>query len=309
MSECRDNNALTARKYANANAPDNKTDVVSVCGRANPRPGSRQSWLRACSQRTAGNLTDCIGQVPSSAAGYAEVHTRVRTGDDKFILPPTFSQALAGGKGGGTDVRACSRVAWGTPTIGFPLAICTGEYNFMLRTKGRLAPAPPTVPNQFFEWWVGLEPEPSSGCSSGGRRTDWGLGSEAGWLTPNATDPCEVRLTGTIGTPTTATPSDLCKKQLSDAQQSRTPLAIPVLSSDRSGGPYRLDGVAAFVVTGYHLTDNTFQKSWLTGQDPCPGEFCVAGYFTQAVTPNSEWTGDFGTRSRFYGAATVKTVG
>ncbi|NUR27410.1 MAG: hypothetical protein HOV83_16450, partial [Catenulispora sp.] len=85
--------------------------------------------------------------------------------------------------------------------------------------------------------------------------------------------------------------------------------AIPVLSSDHSGRNYRLDGVAAFVVSGYHLTVGTFQVSTLTNHDPCPGEFCVAGYFTQAVTPNSEWTGDFGTRSRFYGAATVKTVG
>jgi len=308
--DCPDNYLATARQYANANALDGKTDVVSVCGRARPLPGTTGSWLRACSSRTAGDLTDCIGPVPSNTYGYVEVHTRVRTSNDKFILPPTFSQAIAGG-GSGTDVRACSRVAWGTPTIGFPLAMCTGEYNFMLRATGGLVAAPPVLPPASKEWWLGLDDEPHSGCSTGGHRTDWALGSEAGWLSPNATDPCEVRLTGAMGRPTTAvTPPSPCTAQLNLARSSGQPLAIPVMSSTgRFGATYRLDGVAAFVVTGYNLRDGTSLRSTLTGLDPCPGEHCVAGYFTQAITPGSEWTGSFGTSSRFYGAATVKTVG
>ncbi|WP_027342881.1 pilus assembly protein TadG-related protein [Hamadaea tsunoensis] len=308
--KCRDDYMATARQYANANALDGKTDVVSVCGRARPLPGDTSSWLRACSRRSAGDLTDCIGAVPTNTYGYVEVHTRVLTSNDRFILPPTFSQAIAGG-GSGTDVRACSRVAWGTPTIGFPLAVCTGEFNFMLRSTGGLVAAPPVRPPASKEWWVGLDDEPSSGCSSGGSRTNWGLTSEAGWLAPNAADPCEVKLTGAISRPTMAdTPPGPCTNQLELARSSGQPLAIPILSSTGRRRPtYRLDGVAAFVVTGYRLRDGTYQPSTLTGNDPCPGEHCVAGYFTQAITPGSEWTGNFGTTSRFYGAATVKTVG
>ena len=84
--------------------------------------------------------------------------------------------------------------------------------------------------------------------------------------------------------PAAAGPDAACEQVLQNAQQSRTPILIPVYES-LNAGTYTLQGFADFVVTGYSLSG--FDASdWLNPANSCtPAETCLNGYFVQGVIP------------------------
>jgi hypothetical protein len=80
----------------------------------------------------------------------------------------------------------------------------------------------------------------------------------------------------------------------------------PTNSKTCSPSPtYHLAGFAAFVITGYNLPSVGKQSSLITGNSYCTGnQFCVYGFFTQALVPGSGTVG--GTN---FGASIVKMLG
>ena len=102
-----------ANTYADSNALDTQSRVTTVCGSGPSVPG--------CPGASGPALTRCTASVPSGLEGWIEVRTRTETTAGQTLLPPRFARSLAGnGSYAGTDVGACARAAWGTPTSAIP---------------------------------------------------------------------------------------------------------------------------------------------------------------------------------------------
>ena len=89
----------------------------------------------------------------------------------------------------------------------------------------------------------------------------------------------------------------------------KTLVYVPVYSAIAGTGTnvsYTLLGFAAFVITGYHISGNSFsQADWLNQANDCHGPtFCIDGYFTQGLIPS---TGGLGGKG--LGASIVKLTG
>jgi Flp pilus assembly protein TadG len=115
---------VLARRYANANSGDGVTRVVELCGRL------RQS-LNPCDP-SRGNLTDCLGSAPPAPATYVEVRVATALPGNRFALPPTFAQAMAGNAGfDGASVGACARASWDqaetAPVLAMTISTCEYE--------------------------------------------------------------------------------------------------------------------------------------------------------------------------------------
>lgn len=323
-----------ATEYANANAKDNATAVPTVCGSAPQTPGA----LPGCDPGAyPDTLANCIGSLPPNTRGYVEVHTATQqtAGDDEYLLPYTFAQTITGDTG--AAVGACSRVAWGAPTTGVALTVCTEEFNDATNNGTNLAPAPPTVPDASYEVKLtfhngsngggngggpggggpggGGNQDPLDPCEAGPPGSD--TEGDFGWL-DGIEDTCTALIVASTGTPRPGNaPGDMgqeCQEFLQNARTNHTVIALPIYTRVPGSGnnaSYELHGTAGFVITGYRLTGGIGNApSNLPGSDlSCtPPDTCLMGYFTAAVVPTEDWTGEFGP-GQALGASIIKTVG
>jgi Putative Flp pilus-assembly TadE/G-like len=259
-----------ARDYASDNANDEFASAT-VCGRG--------GGLSACDP-PVGKITDCIGP-PPQAGDYVEVHTKTRNPDGTSALPPVFAQAVLGGFEG-AEVEACARVAWGPPArskgLAMTISICDWE-------RGKAFPNPPV------EQVIAVydETDPASCVAAGGSAASRG---GFRWL-KDADQDC--RITTSVGKPYEVTTGDSkpnnCDERDDLMAVRGRPVLVPVFDSISGGGgnaEYVVDGIGAFVVTGWKLPGST-QASSISGLSTCENNenSCIYGYFTQAVLPGS----------------------
>ena len=228
---------------------------------------------------------------------YVEVRTSTETDGGSTLLPPTFAQLMLGNEGyDGTTVGACARAAWGPPASAGGLAVTMSvcEWEASTSSGTSFAPPPPYPPNPlpdasdeqvlYLHTTAGKEPA----CPAGPSGADAPGGF--GWLDESGDCTTTVDADGTYGGDPGVSAPKPCKDALEDAWEDKTLLFVPVFDSvtgTGSGTTYHIKGMAAFVVTGYHLPGLS-AASWLTGADPCKGsDKCIYGYFTQGLVPAS----------------------
>jgi hypothetical protein len=275
-----------AGEYADDNATDGASTVSVLCGRI------AGSDIPPCPAQPD-NLTACLNDPPDG--DYVEVRTTTRMKNGSTLLPPTFAQALLGNEGyDGTTVGACARAAFGPPksATGLAMTISMCEWNASTSYGAAFAEPPPYPPNPLplptMERVAYLHTTASAGtCPAGPSGSDTPGGF--GWLDdPNANCSAVVSSDANAGGDPGVAVSGPCKTLLENARTNRTVLFVPVFNRVTGTGTnteYHIAGLAAFVVTGYHLPGVSVE-SWLTGTKYCKGsDKCVYGYFTQALIP------------------------
>ncbi|HET6213928.1 MAG TPA: pilus assembly protein TadG-related protein [Micromonosporaceae bacterium] len=284
ITGCQANAATLAGRYADANAKDQTSAVSAVCGRTGGLPGCPTA---------AANLTACIGNPPATGA-YVEVHTSTKLPDGTTLLPPTLAQTLLGHRGfQGVNVAACARAAWGAPRTGWGLGLTISTCEWQANTSGgtTFAAPPPYPPNPLpaatFDMPVKLHANGATTCPAG--PSGWDAPGGFGWLNdPDQICSTLVAVDGTYGGSTGTSSSQACQTRLTQLRDAHEVVLMPVYDGVKgtgAGTTYHLAGMAAFVLTGYHLP-SLKEKSWLTGRHYCAGEqWCVYGYFTHALIP------------------------
>lgn len=286
-----------ADEYADRNAKDGSSAVDLVCGNGD--------GLSSC-PGSSGSLTECPVETPEG--DYAEVRTSTLDGGDP-LLRPTFAQALAGDEDyDGTTVAACARASWGAPltaqTVALTISLCewwvaTGGTADGPAAEPEYAPAPPYPPNPDvgFDRVLKLHTteKKDTTCPGGPAGSD-GPGM-FGWVSGDGE--CTVDIEDDWYGADTGTnfPSD-CEQVLAEAWENKTPIFVPVYDDTDSltgkNGNYHLEGFAAFVVTGYHLTGDPKRdrSDWLNSDNDCKGSNrCINGFFTKALVPTVGTTG------------------
>lgn len=312
--ECNEADALSKSTdtYADAIVRDGLAEV-KICG-SGPLPPCDNDF------DPVGNLTDCLGDRPSNGAGFVEVHVTTLRDDtaNPTILPASFAQTIVNGHSGST-VGACSRVAYGGPAGGLAVTLSICEWSEA--TGNGTAFPPPGAPDDVLaDYEVAItfvNPNDEGGpCGDETGGSGWDAPGGFGWLDDNEINDCMAEIVeNEYGVDTGNNVPDPCDVVLADARANRTVLALPVFSDKTGQGinaKYTLEGMAAFVVTGYNLpalsATSTVSDGHLCGQGQSGGSgspHCIYGYFTQELV---EWTGPIGGSSDL-GAMVVRTVG
>lgn len=290
----------TAGQYANSNSKDSASNVELVCG------FDIGALLLPCPS-VSGSMTTCPVEVPESE--YVDVYTSTRTAEGSTLLPPSFAHTLVGNEySDGVTVGACARATWGAPsganTIAMTISLCewwvaTGGTTAGPAAEPDYAPQPPYPPNPdpSYDRVMRLHSTKTESDCTGGPAGSDGPGM-FGWVDDPDAD-CSTHVEDEWYDTDTGTdfPSP-CEKVLADAWESRTPLYIPIYDNTDeetgSRGSYHLEGFAAFVVTGYHLTGDPKRgrSDWLNPANDCTGsERCINGFFTQDLIPGPGTTG------------------
>jgi len=263
-----------ATAYAQVNVPDGEATAV-VCGR-----GGGLSECPAPSDAT------CTGPAPEAGV-YAEVHTSILTADGSTLLPPVFAQAVVDDYDGAA-VTACARVTWGSPTAARGLALTTSTCDWKRMTRGGGA-LPST--EQAVALYTDTDP---AACGRGGT----GAGDPGGFRWVAGAD-STCRTSTSTSTPLRATLPDErpngCLEVLESliatpGQAVAVPIFAKVTDAGDGGFAYAVQGVAAFVVTGWQLPDSVVPSPNLSS---CGAgvSTCVYGFFTRAVVPGGGTVG------------------
>lgn len=283
----------SADTYANDNAKDDASNVDLVCGVG--------EGLSAC-PASGGKLVECPVETPDG--NYAEVRTSTLTDGGSTLLPPSFAHSLTGNEDyEGTAVGACARASWGAPASAHTFAATISLCEWWVATGGTpdgpptdpdYAPPPPYGPGEPEARYDGVMKlhttvKKDTTCPGGPAGSD-GPGM-FGWVSGDGTCSVDIEDDWYDTDPGTDFPSD-CEAVLADAWEKRTPLYVPVYddtdSESGNNGSYHLEGFAAFIVTGYHLTGDPKRNrsDWLVPANDCKGnERCINGFFTQGLVP------------------------
>jgi Flp pilus assembly protein TadG len=279
LSGCTPGSALsTAQTYADENASDGSAGVGAVCGSAGTLP--------ACGA-SSGAMTACPS--PPSSGNYVDVNTSTKTSGGATVIAPVFARELVGnGSYTGTTVLACAQVTWGSAGStysGLLTAFTTPACQWDKESGAGLvfgSPPPGTLPSSSYDMKLTLGYGRKTGCSTEPSGSD-GPGTFA-WITE--TGGCTLQVTGTTYPVRTGTASPHCNTPLFDDAQNKSLIYIPVYTSATGNGAssvYNLKGVAAFVVTGYHVPGRgmfAFYPDWLNPANTCTGtSYCIDGYF------------------------------
>jgi hypothetical protein len=258
--------------------------VSRVCGSPQGLPGCPQGngFPGACPAANTPN--------------YVDVFTSTRT-TGGTLLPPVFAAAVLGNSSyNGTKVAACAQATWGPPTSGTAAAITISACTWDQATQqgAMFGPAPPYPPSPLPSPSLDQVLTPTSGDGTGCASEPSGADGpgDMGWLN-HLDGNCMVQ----VNPPAPAARNPLstsCELLLQSAQQSRTPLLVPIYTSTAGSPPsFTLKGFAYFVVTGFNLppvdTNPSFSApDWLNPSNSCTGtKYCVNGYFVQGTVGSS----------------------
>jgi hypothetical protein len=254
----------TATAYARNNET-NAEAAATVCGRGGDLPG--------CPTDTAGQ---CARPAPEGGA-YAEVHTRVERADGSNLLPPVFAQAVLDDYDGAA-VTACARVAWGPPAAARTLALAVSTCDWQrMSDRGRLLPSVEAALPLYDET------DPTA-CG----RSGLGDGNRGGFRWLDGADGCRTRVSTSAAVEVTRPgdrPDDCLDVLESLLATPGRAVAVPVFAGVSDAGDYTVRGVAAFIVTGWHLPDSVEPSPRLGPDCPDRAPTCVFGFFTRGVVP------------------------
>lgn len=284
--------ASQADSLADANANDTVSQVDLVCGTG---PG-----LPACPSAPQRPRYDCLpvasgmGSVP-----YAEVRTSTLRTDSSTLMPTLLYRAVDPGEAG-TTVHACARASYGTPlglTSQLPLTISKCEWLDATAsgyTDPALLPSPPPSPSTSWPWPAGEQVIHFHGdaagaplCPAGPAGAD--LPGGFGWLKTGEDCVATTDADGWVDDKTGVSPPSDCSNSELLAMRGQI-VYIPVFNETNgltgANGAYKIEGYAAFYLTGYYFTGGYRERSLVTGSMPCGGsQRCISGYFTEALAP------------------------
>jgi Putative Flp pilus-assembly TadE/G-like len=292
--------AALAQHFADVNAADGRAHIAEVCGLL---PG----LLDPCGD-PVGNLTDCVGTPPSPPAPYVQIRLSTETEDGKFLLPPTFAQAIGVA---GANVAACARATWSGSGGAAILAMTISSCEFTADTTVDGIPHygdadnPAAVDERVVNFWDNSYDGP--GCTD----PNGPLGApgpaallDGGGNTCTRAIPGDAEVVGSYGHPAgNAVLSPSCGNRLRRARSAGPgsivyiPVHDGVETQPNNKILFHEIGLAPFLVTGYQFgsPDNPSHRaaSSVTGQDPCPdtAERCFSGVFTGELIPLTNVTG------------------
>jgi hypothetical protein len=229
---------------------------------------------------------------------YVEVRTSTLTSSGGTLLPPFFAQSLVGGYSG-TNVGACSRVAWGGPSGAstIPLTISKCEFDYYVGDPPTYGPPPPYPSITAVPWpYAGLEHVITfhntagnvASCAPGPAGSDDPISGGFGWLQSTNCDVTTDIANWFDASPGTSPGSDCKASDFAKAYGQLVHIPIYDGTNGLSGanGEYHMEGYAAFVLTGYRFASAGQKKSLITGSLPCtPPSQCISGFFTQDPDP------------------------
>lgn len=293
----------TAAGYADANANDSATNVAEICGYVPYR------FSQPCAP-DAGNLTDCLPAPTPLPAGqpWIQVRTSTLQSNGDTVLPPIFAQAVTGTTG--TTVGACAKVTWTPAGGGAALALTTSYCDWQAATSNGtvFASAPPDIPDGSLQRVIYLDTSTSVKCLSGpaGHYIPGGFG----WLADSGGCQTAITADAWVTSDTGASATADCVTMLANAVANHPTVVYVAVFDDAvlsgSNAQYHILGLAAFVITGYHLPSAS-AASWLTGTQPCTGsDRCVSGYYIRDLIPVGDVTG---VGPVDLGLDTIKTIG
>jgi hypothetical protein len=251
--------------YANANASDNLSNVLEVCGRL---PGK----LAACSAGPD-NLTQCLGDPPPSPTEFVEVRLSTLLSGGRLLLPPAFAQTMMGNEGyDGTAVRACARVTWERISVlGLTVSTCEAE------DAPVGGPEPYIAADEYVIQFVAGRHDDCAPLHA----APWHTPGEAGFLDSDGRCridmPDDGEVWGDDLDDPRFEPPRRCADALDTLISSGQAVWVPVHDAHqhrfgRTG--YRNVRVAKFVVTGYYFGDDRDERrrSGITGDLPCESD-------------------------------------
>jgi hypothetical protein len=273
-----------ASQLTDANASSltgGKARVDLVCGSGGLGGGCPAS---------TGAITDCP-QAPPGGTNFVQVYTSTLTASGGTLLPPVFARTLLGNSGyQGTDVKACAQAEWGAPAAATTVALTISACEWDQATQqGTLFPSAPPYPpdpqpSASFDQVLTLTPGNDTGCATEPGGAD---GAHTfGWAA-DQTGNCGLPVSGSSFPADTGTAvSPACQQVLSNAQQNKIPILVPVYVSFNGSDAYVLKGFADFVVTGYTMP-GFVAPDWLDPANTCPSTDCLNGYFVQGIIPTT----------------------
>ncbi|MBN1173711.1 MAG: Tad domain-containing protein [Micromonosporaceae bacterium] len=283
LSQCTSTAGLAlAEAYADDNANDGAAGVTVVCGRGGSLP--------ECPPPPSQVLTDCVNPAPVDI-DYVEVRLHTALPSGSTVLPPAFAGAVVDGYHGST-MAACARAGWGPPaSAGLSATISYCEWSGYTQ-GGTSFPEPPA------ERTIYLHTNAKAGkCYStpAGGDTPGGFG----WLA-DPTDECmtPVAADGTyLGDPGADVPKGCAGHgheagRLEELYEAGQPVLMPVYERVTGSGAstrYTIYGFAAFILTGWNLPNvNPSVGPAEPTTTECKGnDFCLYGYFTEALIPTT----------------------
>jgi len=264
----------------------------------------------ACAQAVLGAPTSCVGCV---ALTISKCEWELNTaGGTKFAQEQTDNSYSNGDPPSYIDTikarRADSR--YGTPNIYVAAGIddpqtppgnaSIGGSETVLSTHGS---------------------ETAGGCGGSGNGAN--APGQFGWLS-GSNDPCTATINGsTYSGDSGNNPVKSCKDLFEESRTNATPIYLPVYSSASGSGSnmtYTLDGLAAFVVTGWNIGNfgggDKTRNSRVAAADTTPkfphsketycgkpnqgfttsaSDICISGYFTKVLATGGQLSGTGGT--------------
>jgi Flp pilus assembly protein TadG len=293
---------------------NDRTDGTSAIAGICIRTGGASTGL--CSGSDA--LADCP-PAPAGTDNYVEVRTSTRTSSGGTLLPPVFAQSIVDGYSG-TNVGACSRVAWGGPSglsSAVPLTISSCEFQHYVGDPPNFAPPPPYPPYPDATWehvifFHDTTNALAGSCPAGQAGSDDPISGGFGWLESTSCVVSSDIANWFDASPGTSPGSD-CRAAEFAASYGQL-VDIPIYDGTNglngANGKYHMRGYAAFVLTGYYLGGSYKEKSLITGDYPCGqtpttgDERCISGFFTQDLTPTSGKIG-----GDFMGVPVIQLIG
>ena len=273
--------------------------------------------MPGCPASSGPTLAQCATSVPSGLQGWIEARTATETGGGQTLLPPRFARALAGNGGyAGTEVRACGRAAWGTPssaTPSLPVTISLCEWNRMTSNGSSFAPPPPYTsgyPTSFERAIYLHNTTGATNCPAGPSGSD--LPGGFGWLESSGCS-ATVSATGWVDDDPGVSMPPACRTVIADIVGTggglvMMPIYVETNGLNGSNGSYRIDGFAAFYLTGYSMPGER-RDSVASGNRYCRGsDKCLYGWFTKALVPTGSLTGG-GSGATPRGASVVDLIG
>ena len=246
-----------AQRYADENSSDGVTHLEIVCGSADV--------LDPCPP-PASNLTACLGRPPATG-NWVEVRVSTELPGDRFVLPPSFAQAVMP-EFDGVSVGACARASWTEPLNVNILKLAMSTCDYDAAVAAGLVPGPPypLPPSPLAQTWLGSASPCDPADARGAVLTVAGINCEV--LLP------DDHVIGGHGLVDSRFPvGGDCEKRIDNAIRNREKLYLPVY--DRIGGTaddptFHVAFLAGVVITGFldKTTPGGDSDSWLGGAAP-----------------------------------------
>jgi len=229
-----------------------------------------------------------------------------------YVEVRTATESSSGGPldfffhSGDATISAFARAAWGSlgSYDGFPVSISVCEWNSATSDGTDYAPAGPySSPSASlapYERVLKLHTTSGTSCPSGPAGQD--VPGGFGWLDHDGAGQVETEAGGTFsGDPGVSLDSEL-KPILANYWSTRQVIYLPIynlVTGTGTNSHYRIEGYAAFVVTGYSLPGGN-NKSWVTNKSltTYPGiggsDKVISGFFTEALVSGTPGGSNFG---------------